>query len=89
MAVVTGFLVGGAALSVNAREGALHSSIRQVLDREFGGFQIDSIGPAGRHDPLPSRVVLVEDASPRDGFVALRAGIIAVKLRGVWKPAAG
>jgi len=89
VAVVTGFLAGGAALSVNAREGALHSSIRQVLDREFGGFQIDSIGPAGRHDPLPSRVVLVEDASPRDGFVALRAGIIAVKLRGVWQPAAG
>ncbi len=89
VAAVAGFLLGGAALSVNAREGALHSSIREVLDREFGDFEIESIGPAGRHDPLPSRIVLVEDASPRDGFVALRAGIIAVQLRGVWQPATG
>ena len=89
IAVVAGFMAGGAALSVSARERALHSSIRQVLDHEFGSFQIESIGPAGRHDPLPSRVVLVEDASPRDGFVSLRAGIIAVQLRGVWQPATG
>ena len=79
VAVVAGFLLSGAALSVNARERAFHSSIRQLLDRELREFQIESIGPAGRHDPLPSRVVLVEDASPRDGFVSLRVEIIAVR----------
>ncbi len=89
VAVVAGFLVSAAALSVDARERALHSSIRDVLDREFGGFQIESIGQAGRHDPLPSRVVLVEDASPRGDFVSLRVDIIAVQLRGVWQPVTG
>jgi competence protein ComEC len=88
-AVLAGFLAGGAALAVNARERALHSSVRQILNGEFGGFLIESIGPPGRHDPLPSRVVLVEDASPRDGFVTLRAEIIAVQLRGAWQPAEG
>jgi competence protein ComEC len=89
VALVGGFLVGGAALSANARERALHSSIRELLEREFGGFRIESIGPAGRHDPVASRVVLVEDASPRDGFVSLRVEIIAVRLRGAWQPATG
>jgi competence protein ComEC len=89
VAVLAGFLAGGAALAVNARERALHSSVRQILNGEFGGFLIESIGPAGRHDPLPSRVVLVEDASPRDGFVTLRAEIIAVQLQGAWQPVEG
>jgi competence protein ComEC len=89
VAVLAGFLAAGAALSVNARERALHSSIRHVLDREFGGFLLESIGPGGRHDPLPSRVVLIEDASPRDGFVTLRGEIIAVQLHGVWQRTEG
>ena len=89
MIVLAGFLAGGAALAVSARGRALNSPARQILDREFGGFLIESIGPAGRHDPLPSRVVLVEDASPRDGFVSLRADVIAVQIRGVWQPAGG
>jgi len=87
--MVAGFLAGGVALSVNAREGALHPSIRYILEREFGGFEIESIGPAGRHDPLPSRIVLVEDASPRDDFVSLRAEIIAVQLQSTWQPTDG
>ena len=62
-AIAFGFLMGGAALTVDARERALHSSIRQLLNEQFGGFLIDSIGPAGRHDPLLSRAVLVEDAA--------------------------
>ena len=89
VAVLAGFLAGGAALSVNERERALHPSIRHILDREFGGFEVESIGPAGRHDPLPSRIVLVEDASPRDGFVSLHAEIVAVQHQGVWQPAEG
>src|SRR5262245_33695712 len=57
--VLAGFLAGGAALAAEARVRALHSSLRQTLDREFGGFLIDSIGPASRHDPTPSRAFLV------------------------------
>ena len=87
--IVLAFLAAGAALATDARERALHSSARQVLNREFGGFLIESIGPVGRHDPLPSRVALVEDASPRDGYVSLRAELVAVQLRGVWERADG
>ena len=89
VAVVAGFLAGGAALAVTARERALHSSVRHILNREFGGFLIESIGPAGRHDPQQSRALLVEDASPRDGFVTLRAEIIAVQLQDTWQPVEG
>lgn len=89
MSLVLGFAAGGAVLSADAREHALHSTLRQRLDREFGGFLIESIGPAGRHDPVPSRAVLVEDAAARDGFVSLRARVVAVRLAGTWQPADG
>lgn len=88
-AIAFGFLLGGAALTVNAREHALHPSLRQVLDKEFGGFLIESLGPAGRHAPVLTRFVLVEDASPRDDYVSLRAQIVALQIRGVWYPAEG
>jgi competence protein ComEC len=88
-ALVCGFLASGAALAADARERALHSSVRSQLDEAFGGFLIESLGPEGRHDPVPSRVVLLEDAAPRDGFVALRARLVAISLHGVWHPADG
>src|SRR5262245_73491 len=78
--IAFGFLIGGAALAVDARERALHPSIREVLEREFGGFAIESIGPAGRHDPIPTRAILVDDASARDDFVSIRVRILALKL---------
>ena len=81
--------MGGLSLTVDAREQALHSSIRQLLNEQFGGFLIESIGPAGRHDPLLSRAVLVEDASRGEDFVSLRAEIIALRLHGVWHPVSG
>jgi competence protein ComEC len=87
--IAFGFLISGQALTVDASDRALHSSIRQVLNQEFGGFLIESIGPGGRHDPVPTRAVLVEDASPRDGFVSLRARVASVRLRGVWRGVEG
>ena len=87
--LAVGFLASGAALAADARECALHSSVRQILDQEFGGFLIESIGPAGQHDPMPIAVTLVEDAAPRDGFVSLRADLLSVQLRGRWEAAAG
>jgi competence protein ComEC len=87
--LAVGFLAGGAALAADAREQALRSSVRQLLEREFGGFLIESIGPAGPHDPVPSQLLLVEDAAPRDGFVSLRAELLAVRLHGRWEAVAG
>lgn len=84
-----GFMAGGIALAVDARQHALHTSLRQLLDREFGGASIESTGPVGLHGPLLSRVLLVEDAFRREGFVSFRAKVIAVWLRGRWRPVQG
>jgi len=89
LSLTFGFLTAGAALAVDARERALHASLRQVLDAEFGGFLIESIGPAGRHDPVRTRVVLVEDAAGRDGFVSLRGEAVAVWLHERWHSVEG
>jgi competence protein ComEC len=70
--VVTGFAAAGVALAADARERALRPRLRALLDREFGGFAIESLGPEADHDPLPVRGVLLEDAAVRDGFVSLR-----------------
>jgi competence protein ComEC len=79
-----GFISAGAALAADARERALHSSVRDVLDREFGGFAIESMGPAGHHEPVLSRLLLLEDAVPRDGYVSIRSSLIAVWVRNQW-----
>ena len=84
-----GFLSAGAALAADAQQRALYTPVRALLNREFGDFEIDSLGPGGRHDPVLSRAVLVEDASPRDGFVSLRVEIAALRLRGGWEEASG
>jgi competence protein ComEC len=89
LALALGFLTAGAALAADARQRALDTSIREILNREFDGFLIDAVGPGGRHDAVLSRAVLIEDASPRDGFVSLRAEVVALKLREVWQPAGG
>lgn len=79
-----GFLVAGASLGADARNRALQPTLRDVLDREFGGFAIESPGPAGPHDPVPTRMRLLEDASVRDGYVSLRARATAIALRDGW-----
>jgi competence protein ComEC len=89
LALVLGFMTAGAALAADARQRALHTSVRELLNHEFGNFLIDSLGPAGRHDPVLTRAVLVEDGSHRDGFVSLRAEIVALQLHGAWEAAEG
>jgi competence protein ComEC len=88
-ALALGFLTAGAALAADARQRALDTPIRELLNREFDGFLIDAVGPGGRHDAVLSRAVLIEDASPRDGFVSLRAEVVALRLGEVWQPADG
>ena len=88
-AVVAGFAACGAAGASHARDGAIDTPLRRELEAEFGGFAIDTLGPPGRHDPLPARAVILEDAAPRDGFVGLRVAVRDVRLGDHWHPAAG
>jgi competence protein ComEC len=83
-AVVLGFFLSGLVLGVSARDLALAPSLRLVLEREVGGFLLDDLGPEHDHDPILARAVLVEDASPRDGFVSLRVRIIALRVGEEW-----
>ena len=84
LAAAGGFFCAGICLAADAREHALHTSLRVLLDREFGGFAIDSLGPAGRHDPVLVRARLVEDAASVGDLVTLSAQLDAMRIRGTW-----
>jgi len=88
-ALVLGFTAGGAATASEARDAALHPPLRQALQDAFGGFAIDTLEAGGRHDPLPTRAVILEDAAPRDGFVSLRVAVRDVWIGDRWRQAAG
>ncbi len=83
------FFMAGVALGVDARTRALHTPVRAVLHKEFGGFAVESPGPGGHHEPIPTRIVLTEDAAARDGYASLRGSVIAVLIRGAWTDVAG
>ena len=83
------FLGAGFALASDARERALRTPLRVLLDREVGGFAIDTPGPGARHDPLRIRARLTEDASQGSEVTTLHAAITSVRLRGVWHQASG
>ena len=89
VALFAGFFATSVAIAADARDRALHSSLRAALDAAFGGFSIDSIGPEGPHDPLLLRTVLLQDAAVADDVVSLRARAVALRLRGVWVPVDG
>src|SRR5262245_1915148 len=84
-----GFVVAGALLTADARERALHSSLRAALDAEFGHFLIESLGPEGAQPPIPVRAVLLEDATVRETYVSLRTRVVAMRLRDRWLPVEG
>jgi competence protein ComEC len=79
--LAAGFGLAGAALASDARQEALSPGLRSVLDAHVGEFDIRTLGPERDHDPIPTRAVLNEDAAVRDGFVSLRARVIAVAPR--------
>jgi competence protein ComEC len=88
-ALAIGYLCTGVVLAANTRDRALHTSLRMVVDREFAGFLIDTFGPGGEHPPTLARAVVLEDATPRDTYVSLRARVIAMHLHGRWQPVEG
>jgi competence protein ComEC len=88
-ALAVGFAMCGAANAAHARDQALDTPLRGILDASFGGFALPSLGPGGAHPPLPTRALIVEDAALRDGFASLRVRVLAVRAGGVWREAAG
>lgn len=92
IAIVTamaGYGVAGAMLGAASARDALNPSIRRVLDAAYGGFALETLGPAGSHAPVPVRATLVEDAALRDVGVSLRAEAEAIAVDGRWQRVAG
>ena len=86
---VAAFWWGACALAADARQKALDTPLRLALDRQFGGFAIDTPGPGGRHDPIRVRGVLTEDAAPSEAFVTLRVRVTGIEIAGTSQPVDG
>src|SRR6185503_18787529 len=84
-----GFWASSVVLMSSALDRARHPSLRQFLEREFGGFEISTLGPEAVHDPILARAVLIEDASPREGYVSLHVEVTALRLKDAWHPVEG
>jgi competence protein ComEC len=84
-----GFLAAALILAVRSRDQALHPSLRAVLDGEFGGFDIGTLGPEGEHDAVPLRLRLSEDAANQGDYVSLRGQAKEVRLNGAWRQVEG
>jgi competence protein ComEC len=80
---VAAFWWGGCALGSHARHQALDTSLRAALDREFGGFAIDTLGPGGRHDPIRVLAALTEDAAPVEDVTTLRMQVRQITINGI------
>ena len=90
VAVLTcGFFSAAALIAANARESAIDTPLRAVLDREVGGFGLDASGAVARHDPIAIRARLTEDGADAGEFTSARARVEAVRLDGSWQLAAG
>ncbi len=83
------FFSAGAILAADATERALHTPLRAALDRQFGGFEIETTGRPPRLDPIAVRAVLLEDAAPGPDRTTLRAAVTSIRLRDRWQDAAG
>ena len=83
-AILCGYLLCGAAVGADARERALHSTLRAALEREYGGFAIETMDTGGDRDPVMLRAVVLEDAAPGDQVVSIRVRARALRTRGAW-----
>jgi competence protein ComEC len=87
-ALACGFALAGVALGADARADALEPSLRRVLSGVIAGMSMDE-GVLAPHDPVPTRLELLEDAAPAAGGATLRARTRAVRVDGRWTPAEG
>ena len=51
VALVAGFAACGALNAAHARDSALDTPLRRLLDEQFTGFALSTLGPAGAHGP--------------------------------------
>ncbi|MBM3820633.1 MAG: DNA internalization-related competence protein ComEC/Rec2 [Acidimicrobiia bacterium] len=89
VATAAGFFCASLVLGGGARDEALYTPLRAVLDAAVGGFLIDDNATGARHDPILTRATLLEDASTGDDAIGLRARVTAVRLGGTWRDARG
>src|SRR5690242_4188539 len=82
-------LASGMAVGVHARDVALHSSLRAVLERDVGGASIDRLDIVHRHEPIAIRAVLTQDAADAGEFVSLRVAANALRVGPTWQPVSG
>jgi competence protein ComEC len=79
-----GFILGS-----NARQESIDTPLRVALDRELHGFRVGATQLPENNRPLPTRLLLTEDASVEDNLATLRARVVAIRPNDVWVPAAG
>ena len=87
--IASAFGCAGAVLGAQSREAAVDTPLRTLLDRDIGGFHLETLGPPGTHDPIPTRLILTEDASPGDEVTTLRGDVLTIRRHGTWVPASG
>ncbi len=76
--VVVGCALAGFVSAAHARDVALQSSLRALLDDRIGNFLIDGLGPENDHPPTPVRARILEDAAVREDYVSLRVRVTSV-----------
>jgi competence protein ComEC len=69
-------------LAAHAERAAMAPPLRQLLDREYGGFAIDSAEEESLPEPLVVEGRLRDDATLSEAGVTLRINVESVRLRG-------
>jgi len=87
--IVVAFTCCGVVLGSHARQESIETPLRLVLDRELHAFRVGAAGVPDNNRPLPTRLLLTEDASVEDNFATLRVRILAVRPNDRWVPAEG
>ena len=87
--IVIAFGYAGGVLGVRSREAAMDSPLRLQLDREIGGFAIETVDVPGVQDPIQTRALLIEDAASTDTVTTLRVKVRAIHVHDTWMPVDG
>jgi len=87
--LVVAFACCGLILGSNARQESIDTPLRLVLDRELHGFRVGAAQLPESNRPVPTRLLLTEDASVEDTFATLRARVLAIRPNDAWVPAEG
>jgi competence protein ComEC len=76
-------------LGSHARQESVDTPLRLALDRELRGFRVGATQLSENNRPLPTRLLLTEDASVEGDLATLRARVFAIRPRDLWVPADG